>query len=146
MSWFKGDPSALQRLGHWRWWANTTWTSYGNHTNCSNYSWFNNCYGPAHGGGSNWDLGGGSDGRWSRGQTGLDIVVYPNKWYQGNWELGEWVYDTPSAPGDEGPRTTQIYRADFGTKFLRLGHHSSLRLLAELACLSKFGGERVIAL
>lgn len=109
-TWFHGSGQALAGLAHWQSWAGGS-DSYGLHKQCSNYPWFDNCYGPAYGGGSNWNLGGGADGRWSVGNTGLHVVIYPNTWYPAD-SLGEWYYVTPG-------QTTQIYRADFGAKFLR---------------------------
>lgn len=119
MSWFKGNSSALQRLSHWGWFQSNPNSSHAAYKNCFNYPWFNDCYGPGNGGGSNWNLGGGGDGNWSVGQTGLHAIIYPNTWYAGGGEIGEWVYTTPARSDDPHGRTTQIYRAEFGAKWLR---------------------------
>jgi len=121
-TWFHGHGFALDGLARWEAQANTSATAYGLFKQCSNYSWFNNCYGPSHGGGPNWNLASNS---WSHMQTGLHIYVSPNAWYQGGSEFGQWVYKVPRLADDPHNRTTQIYRADFGAKFLR--KRSSIR-------------------
>ncbi len=114
-TWFHDRP--VKGLQYWVW--NTNYNSiysgygtdhYARDTHCVNVaSWgLNNCFGPAHGGGTNWNLG--SGGR-SVGETGLHINIRPNLGYA-NFSLGQWLYHPPGT-------TTRIYRADFGVKFLR---------------------------
>lgn len=116
-TWFHGWQPALDNLGFWDWYTDFAPAPYGQDTfahnkRCINDYGLNNCYGPAHGGGSNWNLGGGPRGTDSVGETGLHVIVRPNVFYDA-YKLGEYYYLPPG-------NTTRVYRTDFGAKFLRM--------------------------
>jgi len=102
----------LDGLKYWKFATTTPGVVWGASKQClaSSYYNFNSClFGYWFGGGPNWWVPG--DNQWSPGQTGLHVWAGGGNRYPGG-SRAYWYYDAP------GGATTQIYRADFGARFL----------------------------
>lgn len=111
-TWFHGNPTALDGLRHWGPATSSSSVAWGYSQNCLYWApTFNNCYGPANGGGPNWGVS--ANPGWSNAKTGLHVWAGRGNYYPSG-HIAEWYYQPPGT-------STRIYRADFGAKFLRRG-------------------------
>lgn len=107
-TWFHGNPTALDGLRHWNFYtdynnvAGYEGNTFAGRKSCYRDSMVDTCYRPGNGGPSP---------QYTDQPDGLHVLVRPYFYYPGS-KIGEYVYQPPGT-------TTQIYRADFGAKFLR---------------------------
>lgn len=104
-TWFHGDAGALQGLNSWYFDTNYDYPGYTGNTFAGRKS----CYAPA--GNCYRNGNGGPTPQYDWQPDGLHILMRPDFYYP-PYKYGQWVYQPPGY-------TTQVYRTDFGAKFLR---------------------------